>query len=66
MREMKELLKYVLDQAWAIPTPYVPGYVFWWPWIKNYSGETTVGYFEGNSWSQFIWYDQDLKKSMGY
>ena len=66
MKEMRELLKYVLDQAYAIPVPYVPLYNFWWPWLKNYSGETTVGYFEGNSWAQFIWIDRDLKKSMGY
>ena len=32
----KELMKYILDQAWAIPTPAPPNYVFWWPWIKNF------------------------------
>jgi peptide/nickel transport system substrate-binding protein len=65
MRQMKELLKYVLDQAYAVPVPYVPQYIFWWPWLKNYSGETTVGYFEGNNWSQYTWLDQDLKKTDG-
>gem|GEM_PF-6051536 len=38
---------------------------FWWPWVKNYSGELTVGYFDA-TWPQWVWYDQTLKKSKGY
>lgn len=42
-----------------------PKWNFWAPWIKNYAGETQIGYFE--TWGQeYIWIDQDLKKSMGY
>ncbi|MFC2057031.1 ABC transporter substrate-binding protein [Chloroflexota bacterium] len=60
----KELMKYVLDQAWAIPkvNPYV--YDVWWPWLKNYSGEVHVGYH--TYFFQWVWLDQELKKSMGY
>jgi len=39
----KELMKYVLDQAWAIPYPAPVSYVLWWPWLKNYYGLTSVG-----------------------
>ncbi|MBI2849692.1 MAG: ABC transporter substrate-binding protein [Chloroflexi bacterium] len=63
---MKELMKHVLFQSYAIGRPYVPDYVFWWPWVKNYSGENTIGYFVGDFWATWIWLDQDLKKSMGY
>lgn len=64
MRLYKELMKYVLDQAYAIPRPKIPTYNFWWPWVKNYGGETSVGYYE--SFVQWVWIDQNLKKSMGY
>jgi peptide/nickel transport system substrate-binding protein len=66
MKQEKELLKYVLDKAYCIPTPAYPIYTLWWPWVKNYTGETSVGYAPGDSWVQWVWYDKDLKKSMGY
>ena len=62
----RELMKYVLDQAWAIPRPQVALYTIWSPWIKNYSGEMSIGYGNTPSFAQFIWLDQALKKSMGY
>jgi len=65
-RIYKELMKYVLDQAWVIPGTKSYSYIFWWPWLKNYSGETTIGYYNSPNWIQYIWLDQDLKKSMGY
>jgi peptide/nickel transport system substrate-binding protein len=66
MKITKELMKYLLDQAYCIPAPRYPQENFWWPWLKNYSGETTVGYFPGDSWVRYIWIDQNLKKSLGY
>ncbi len=65
MAKTKELMKYVLDQAWVIQNPDFPRYVFYWPWIKNYSGERSIGYFWVHSWPQFVWLDEDLRKSMG-
>jgi peptide/nickel transport system substrate-binding protein len=62
----KELMAYVLDQAWEIPTPAAPGYHFWWPWVKNYDGELSLGYDNGYNYTKYIWVDQNLKKSMGY
>ena len=61
----KEMMKYVLEQAYAIPRAQSPQSNFWWPWLKNYSGEAFVGYFDA-SWPQWIWYDEELKKSMGH
>ena len=66
MRVFKDLMKYVLDQAYVISRPIYPQTTFWWPWVKAYSGEQSVGYFMYESWATFIWIDQDLKKSMGY
>ncbi len=62
----KDLMKYVLDQAWVIPTPDTYMYVFWWPWLKNYHGEGSVGWDNGPSWTKWAWVDQTLKRSMGY
>ncbi len=62
----KEMLKYLYGQAYVINVPHAPGYVSWWPWVKNYSGEMTVGYYVHPNWVQWVWIDQELKKSMGY
>jgi peptide/nickel transport system substrate-binding protein len=68
MSMMRDLMKYLLDQAYAIPKPSSPTYAFWWPWLKNYSGEDRIGYGSGNpfTWSPYVWIDDSLKKSMGY
>ncbi len=66
MGMMKELMKYVLDQAYAIPRPRYNLITMWWPWVKNYSGEYTIGYHNYTTWAQWVWLDQELKKSMGY
>ncbi|MFC1991604.1 ABC transporter substrate-binding protein, partial [Chloroflexota bacterium] len=60
----RELMKYVLDQAWAIPQHGPARYKAWWPWLRNYSGEDAVGYF--NAYYRWVWIDQELKESMGY
>ncbi|MBI2829969.1 MAG: ABC transporter substrate-binding protein [Chloroflexi bacterium] len=64
-RLYKELMKYVLDQAWVIPRVNPSTYTMWWPWLKNYKGEVAVGYINRH-FSYWVWLDQELKKSMGY
>lgn len=66
MNVTREVTKHLLDKAYVIPAPYYPIYSAWWPWLRNYSGEQTVGYFSGPFWAQYIWIDQDMKKSMGH
>jgi peptide/nickel transport system substrate-binding protein len=60
----RELMKYVLDQAWVIPTPKAPGYRLWWPWVKNYRNEFAVGYWNEGNWSKWTWLDLNLKEQM--
>ena len=62
----RELLKYVLDQAYAIPRPAPPQYEMWWPWLKNFHGESSVGTWNSRTWTTWVWLDQELKKKMGY
>ncbi len=66
MATFKDSMKYVLDQAYVISRPIYPLTNFWWPWVKNYTGEYSVGYIRYDSWATWIWIDTDLKKSMGY
>ena len=53
-----ELIPYVLERAYYIPSPVPYQYQFWWPWVKNYYGASNPLFF------QYFWIDQALKKSM--
>ncbi len=66
MVKHRELMKYVLDKTWAIPYPKAPGYQMWWPWLKNYHGEFSLGNWNEGNWATYVWIDPALKKSMGY
>ncbi len=63
-RTHKEFLRYALDQVWAIPYEYAPYHNFWWPWLKNYRGEYSLGYDTEYKWTTYAWIDQDLKESI--
>jgi peptide/nickel transport system substrate-binding protein len=66
MATFKDSMKYVLDQAYVISRPMYPLTNFWWPWVKNYTGEYSVGYIMYDSWAQWVWIDQNLKTSLGH
>jgi len=60
-----EMLPYLLEQCYVLQTAGHYTYVFWQPWLKNYSGEGAVGYYGGaSSWTPYVWIDQDLKEEM--
>jgi peptide/nickel transport system substrate-binding protein len=59
----RDLMPYVMEQAWVIPAPIPYGYVLWWPWVKNYSGEVSVGYGQA-CWPKYAWLDQAQKQAM--
>ena len=64
--QWQEVTPYILEQAWSIelPTPY--SFVTWQPWVKEYSGESTIGYLNFYSYAIYLWIDQDLKEAMGH
>jgi peptide/nickel transport system substrate-binding protein len=66
MKATRELLPYVINQCWVLGPLRFPAYVFWWPWVKNYDGETCVGYVSNYNFPTWIWVDQNLKQSMGH
>ena len=60
----RELMPYLLEQAYVVGLPGPYTYRFWWPWVKNYSGEGSVGYWNGSGWARYVWIDQELKNSL--
>ena len=65
MTLFRDVAKQALSNAYAIPNVTGRWATLWWPWLKNYSGEITVGY-DNQTWTTWVWVDQALKKSMGY
>ncbi|MBI4188271.1 MAG: ABC transporter substrate-binding protein [Chloroflexi bacterium] len=63
---IKEFSIYLVNQSWNIEMPSTYYYAFWWPWVKGYNGEMVPGYTNDFVWTQYLWIDQTLKKSMGF
>jgi len=57
----KELIPYLLENAFLITMPAAHGFRVWQPWVKNYYGEGST-----KQWLRYAWVDEDLKKSMGH
>ena len=66
MELCRPLIMHLLSEAYMIPTPRHTTYTLWWPWLRNYTGETSVGYYYGNSWVTWTWIAQSLKTAMGF
>jgi peptide/nickel transport system substrate-binding protein len=60
----REIIPYVLEQAWVISFPNPYGYIFWQPWLKNYDGESYIGYYNTSLNTKYVWLDLDLKEEM--
>ena len=54
-RLYRDLIPHIVEQVHYLPLPSVYTYSLWWPWIKNYYGETPWRLF------MYLWIDQDLK-----
>ena len=61
---MKEVINIVLEEGAFIPTGMQKTGNFYWPWIKNYSGEISHG--RAQPPFALMWLDLDLKAEMGY
>jgi len=61
----EDLIPRIIWESWVIEMPAKPIYNFWHPWLKNFYGAANP---EPNTAGpiQYVWIDQDLKKSMGY
>jgi peptide/nickel transport system substrate-binding protein len=61
---LEELFVIALDDAAYIPIATLQEINYWWPWVKNYSGEYCRGL--STTTVDLMWLDQDLKKKMGF
>jgi peptide/nickel transport system substrate-binding protein len=64
MQISRDLMPYLLEQAYVITVPSPYSYNMWWPWVKNYHGEYSVGYYNFFLSSKYTWRDQTLKKQL--
>ena len=62
----KQMVLKFLDGASMIPTPLHAKEDYVWPWVKNYHGEISAGYFNFNPMLKQLWIDQALKKKLGH
>ena len=65
-RIIREIFPYIVEQAWCIQPPASYYYPTWWPWVKNFHGERSLGHYNYSLPIAYIWLDQDLKQDMGY
>ncbi len=63
---LKEMGVYVIGQVPIVPTAIRTGSAYWWPWMKNYYGETNIGDNDFHTIMAYVWIDQDMKKDMGH
>jgi hypothetical protein len=54
---MKDVIPYILGQAFLVPTPAPYVYRVWQPWVKDYNGESS-----SKLWLQYVWLDRDLRE----
>jgi len=45
----------------GVPIAYL--YRLWWPWVMNYHGEGSIGYYN-IGYVKYLWLDQALKKQI--
>jgi len=62
----KDAIVIYVDEACRIQMPCPYPLICWWPWVKNYYGETECGYMELTGALASLWINQDLKAEMGY
>ncbi len=63
-QDFADIVPYVLEQCWSISKPNPYAYVVWWPWVKNWDGELSVGYYNYPSYMKYRWCDVALKQKM--
>ncbi len=58
-KAFRDIVPYILENAFLIQLPAPWGFRVWQPWLKNYYGEGISKF-----WIQYAWVDQDLKEKM--
>lgn len=64
MALIKAQTPYILEQCWEITPPLANVFWFAQPWLKNYHGEVTCGYYQSTGCAMYRWIDQKLKTEL--
>jgi peptide/nickel transport system substrate-binding protein len=64
MKIHRELMPWLLEQAYCLPNAISDYYMLWWPWLKNYYGTYACGYYNYGGTVKYSWIDRDLKFQM--
>ncbi len=64
-QKLRDLNVYVIQKAPHVWLPTTTVYAAWWPYVKNYYGETRVGAVRPGPIYARIWIDQEMKKKQG-
>ena len=51
-------------EAYQVYLPAGYSYYLWWPWLKGWSGETNVGYYNAYNQMAYMWIDTDLREEL--
>ncbi len=60
----RDLLPYVVSQCFVITKTQPYTYYFWQPWLKNYYGGGTLGYYDYYAAPKYEWLDLAMRKEM--
>jgi peptide/nickel transport system substrate-binding protein len=64
MALIKAQTPYILEQCWEITPPLADVFWFCQPWMKNFHGEVTIGYYQTFNAIQYRWIDAKLKAEL--
>jgi peptide/nickel transport system substrate-binding protein len=64
MALLKAQTPYILEQCWEITPPLAHVFYFYQPWLKNYHGEITAGYYQSTNCNMYRWIDQKAKDEL--
>lgn len=62
----KQMVLRFLGGASMIPMPLHANEDYVWPWVKNYYGAISAGYYNFDPMLEQMWIDKGLKKSLGH
>ena len=63
-RMMKEMEPKLRAQAYFIDLPNDYTYFLWWPWMKGWYGEVSIGYWNVYQYMNYLWIDTELREEM--
>ena len=61
-----QLAQIVVEATAYVPIGIQYELTYWWPWVKNYFGESSTTFRSSSMVEAGIWIDQNLKQEMGY